>query len=263
MFTTKNLAMTQTGLTIAVRTANDEHTHVLTASFTLPLTHELAEELGPSVARDLFILAQRNNGPEWLPKPEMTNVRLLIETSAYIVDILPHPEAPLRKKHDRIPGVRIKGIGANKGETPNGALWNLHFAMTFEVADFNHLVRLAQGLKLTQYLSFEEEQPALKQQTSDNPSNDAGTTGPKNQRFDEFMNSDHASSETGLMRTRADEPPVVDGEVVDAGAGDAVGQDGRRALPPANDALPEMNDAPPPSNDAAADDASGTDQPTF
>ncbi|MGE0444525.1 MAG: hypothetical protein AB7P99_04800 [Vicinamibacterales bacterium] len=228
MFQTENLQMTITAFAVNVRTGNDEHTHVCTATFQLPLDYELAREISETVARDLYVKVQRNGEDAWVPKPEMTNVRLsLLENGPYTLELRHHPEiAPALR--DRIPHVRIKGIGVSKGETPNGALWTLAFGIGFDVEDFDHPLRLMKSLKLAAFVTFIEEQPNLPgtkpEVTTESEGDDTGG--------DPGMELVRIGPQ-GLTR-------VVDGEVVESGE--------------ATDAEPQEGDEPEPSADAAADD---------
>lgn len=128
-----------------------DRNHLVEVNFELPLTFDLADEISPAIARDLFDKVKA----EWTPKPEISSLVMNLAPATQLMTIREHPDLDPTIK---IGGVGLRKIVAKKGDANT---WILAFTATWTLADPKEAVVMIHRLKLGVYLTFEEQEPQL------------------------------------------------------------------------------------------------------
>lgn len=128
-----------------------DRNHVVEVGFEVALTYDMADEILPAMARDLFLSVKG----EMHPRPEMTEAVFALSPPAQVMECRQHPDlAP----DVRVEGVTLRKIKAIKAE---GGAWALRFLANWTLGRPEEVTLMIQRLKLGVYLSFQEQQPAL------------------------------------------------------------------------------------------------------
>lgn len=124
--------------------------HLVEVEWEAPLTFDLADELSPALARDLF----DTDGADMVPKREMSEVAPVLNVGRQIMTVRPHPDLePL----GRLAGVAIRKVWITKSEA---GTWIVSFLTMFPFEE-RTVIGLIKHLTLGLYLTFEQEAPAL------------------------------------------------------------------------------------------------------
>lgn len=153
MFGTRNVYAMVNGFRVRVKDAREkDRNHLVEVDFEIPLTHSLADEIKPAMARDLF---EEING-EWVARPEILEATFDITPDTQILEVREHPDLdPVVRIH----GVMIRKIGTYKGEA-NAVL--LGFTGTWTLGDYEReAVAMIKRLKTGVYITCEQQQPNL------------------------------------------------------------------------------------------------------
>lgn len=127
-----------------------DRNYVVEVEFEAPLTYELAEDLNPAVARDLF----DQEGADAVAKRELSEVRIGIPVGRQIMTVRQHPEL---EPIGRLAGVEIRRILASKSKA---GTWLLSWVIMFGMDDLM-VIALIRLQKVGVYLTFEVQEPAL------------------------------------------------------------------------------------------------------
>lgn len=129
-----------------------DRNHLAEVDIEIPLTHTLADEILPAMARDLF---DQVNG-EWTPRPEIIEASFDINPDPQVIELREHPDLPAIV---RIPSVTIRKIVTYKGE---GGAVLLGFTATWTLGDYEkETVAIIKRLKTGVYLTSEAQQPSM------------------------------------------------------------------------------------------------------
>lgn len=124
--------------------------HLVEVEWQAPLTFDLADELSPKLARDLF----ENEVGDMVPKREMAEVLPVLSVGRQVMTVRPHPDLdPLGK----LAGVELRKIWITKSEA---GTWLISFLTMFPFEE-RLVIGLIKHLTLGLYLTFEQEAPAL------------------------------------------------------------------------------------------------------
>ncbi len=153
MFGTKNVYSMVNGFKVRVKDARQkDRNHLAEVDFEVPLTHELADEIMPAMARDIF----EKVGAEYIPRPEILEAAFDLNPDSQILELREHPEMD---PFVRIHGVTIRKVFTYKGE---GQAVLLGFTATWNLGDYEReLVQIVKRLKSGVYLSAEPAQMTL------------------------------------------------------------------------------------------------------
>lgn len=152
MFGRANQYGTVSGFNVRVKDEREkDRNHLVEVTFELPLTFELADEISPAIARDLF----NDHKGDWTPKPEISTLGMNIAPETQLMTIRTHPDLD---PEARIAGVSLRKIQAKKGEAGS---WLLSFTTTWTLGDPKEAITMIQRLKLGVYLTFEAQEPQL------------------------------------------------------------------------------------------------------
>ena len=152
MFNRENVYGMVTGFNVRVKDEREQdRNHLIEATFELPLTYDLADEIQPAMARDLF---QDVRG-EWSPKPEMSLAQFALAPAPQLLVLRNHPDLD---PEVRINQVFLRRIQAKKSEAGS---WLLTFTATWTLGDLKEAIVMIQRLKLGAYLTLVEQQPKL------------------------------------------------------------------------------------------------------
>lgn len=209
-----------------------DRNHLVEVDFELPLTFELADEISPPIARDLF----DNVKGQWQPKPEISSLVMNLAPATQLMTIREHPDLDPSIK---IAGVSLRKIQAVKVEAGG---WALKFKTTWTLGDPKEAITMIQRLKLGVYITLEEQAPKL-----DLVNQSDVTPGPTQQALVDGggnVTSITAGKRRGRPRKKTPEQEAKDQEA-----------EARRQLPPAED--PHGGDDQPDEPAAEADPASG------
>jgi len=127
-----------------------DRNHLVEVGFEMPLTYELADEILPAMARDLFIQVKG----DWTPRPEMREAVFNLAPAMQVMDVRNHPELT----GETIQGVQLRKIKAVKGD---GDVWMLRFTASWTLGNPNEVILMITRLRLGVYVTFREQQPAL------------------------------------------------------------------------------------------------------
>lgn len=204
-----------------------DRNHLVEVTFELPLTFELADEISPAIARDLF----NEHKGEWNPKPEISTLGMNLATDTQLMTVRNHPDLD---PDVRIAGVNLRKIQAKKADA---GTWLLAFTATWTLGDPKEAITMIQRLKLGVYLTFEAQEPQLDLRgQADVVDGEVVNTA----KVDKGGNVTSITSKPKRKRKRTPEQEAKDQEA-----------EARRALPPAED--PMAGDDQPPVEGGADD----------
>lgn len=135
------------GVRVKDERQNDRN-HLVEVSFETPLGHDLADQILPAMARDLFDKQQN-------PKPEMTSSVFAVDVKKQILTVRLAPDMP---DAARILGVTVRDITAVKTE---GKTWALQFKANFTLGTDAEAILFIRQLRQGVYLSMEQMQMGL------------------------------------------------------------------------------------------------------
>jgi hypothetical protein len=160
MFGRSNVFGTISGFGVRVKDAREkDKNHLIETKFEVPLTHDLADEILPAMAADIFIRI----GNEWVPKPEVDGIDFNLSPDLQILELREHPELdPIV----RIDGVTIRRVTAYKGE---GNAVFLGFTTTWTLASEAEPIAIIKRLKTGVYMTTTVQQPKLQEAPADEP----------------------------------------------------------------------------------------------
>jgi hypothetical protein len=128
-----------------------DRNHLIETTFEVPLTHDLADEILPAMARDLF----QDVGGDWTPKPELSQAGFNLAPAQQLMTVRNHPDLDAVFQ---TAGVSLRKITAKKGEAN---VWILSFTATWQLGGDNEAMTMIRALKSGVYLTFEAQQPTL------------------------------------------------------------------------------------------------------
>lgn len=127
-----------------------DRNHIVEIEFESPLTFDLADEISPALARDLF----DNDGGDMVAKREISEVVVSLPIGRQVMTVRPHPDLdPL----GRLAGVELRRVRAKKAEA---GTWILSWLAMFPFEE-RTVIGLIKHLKLGVYVTYELESPAL------------------------------------------------------------------------------------------------------
>lgn len=127
-----------------------DRNHVVEVEWEAPLTFDLADEISPALARDLF----DQEAGDMVPKREIQELAPVLAVGRQVMTVRPHPDLdPLGK----LAGVELRKIWITKSEA---GTWLVSFLTMFPFEE-RTVIGLIKHLKLGVYLTFEAESPAL------------------------------------------------------------------------------------------------------
>lgn len=214
-----------------------DRNHMVEVGFEVPLTHELADEILPAMARDLFTQTKG----EWVPRPEMREAVFNLAPPVQVMEVRNHPELG----PETIQGVQIRKIKAVKGD---GDVWLLRFTATWTLGNPTEAILFIQRLRLGVYLTMREQQPSLLPAPAAAESGDGGEA---------------AAPKKGgrRKRTRPEDEAKLRQQQLQEGAARAAEDAGDSDDQPAADE-PAPADPMDAAADAGQDDQPSEDQPT-
>jgi hypothetical protein len=152
MFRQQNVYGMLTGFGVRVKDEREQdRNHLVETTFEVPLTYELADEILPAMARDLYVGVKG----EWQPRPEIQEAVFAVSPSTQIMEVRTHPDLPA---DCRIEGVSLRRIKAKKAEA---GTWLIAFTAGWVLGRPDEAVLMIQRLKLGVFLSFMEQAPKL------------------------------------------------------------------------------------------------------
>lgn len=160
MFGTKNQYGTISQFKVRGKDAREQDkNHTVEVVYELPLTHQLAEDILPAMAKDLFNKAKGKvedvEGAAWEPKPELSETTFNMNLDPQLMEVRQHPDLdPVCRQN----GVTVRQVVAYKSKANT---WMLSFTAGFTLGDENVPIQLIRNLKQGVYLSFEAEEPKL------------------------------------------------------------------------------------------------------
>ncbi len=151
MWTSKDVYATIKGFSVRVKDERqNDRNHLVEVTFETPLTYDLADEILPAMARDLF---DKNKNP----KPEMTSSVFTVDVKKQILTVRLVPGEDLG--HLRILAVAIRDIEAEKDAAKT---WVLKFKANWTLgSDDKEAVLFIRQLRQGVYLSMEQMQGDL------------------------------------------------------------------------------------------------------
>jgi hypothetical protein len=152
MFTKQNVYGVVQGFGVRVKDEREhDRNHLVEVGFEIPLTFDLAHEIMPAMARDLFISVKGSMEP----RPEMQEAIFTLTPPQQVFEARNHPEMD--------PEVSVEGVTLRKIKAvKNGTTWVLRFVANWTLGRPEEVTVMIQRLKLGLYLSFREQQPTLK-----------------------------------------------------------------------------------------------------
>lgn len=134
-----------------------DRNHLMEVGFEVSLTYDMADQILPAMARDLYLSVKG----DMQPRPEMTEAVFALTPPEQVMECREHPDL---QPEVRVEGVSLKKIKAVKG---SGGSWALRFTATWTLGRSEEVALMIRRLKLGVYLSFQEMQPALPVQPID------------------------------------------------------------------------------------------------
>ena len=124
--------------------------HLVETEFEMMLTHALADEILPAMARDLF---QEVSG-EWMARPEFKDATFVLTPGKQNVTVAVSPG------HDpvKILGCTIRNIRAQKTDA---GTWALLFKCTWQFTVDAEAILMIRNLRKGLYLTMEAQQPSI------------------------------------------------------------------------------------------------------
>lgn len=155
MFERENVFGMIVGFGVRVKDAREkDKDHLIEAKFEVPLDHDLAQDIMPAMATDLFNKVKGG----WQAKPEVDELAFNMNPDLQILELREHPELPAVV---RIAGVSIRKVVAYKGEAD--ALF-LGFTTTWTLGDEQEPIAIIKRLKTGVYMTSTAQQPTLETQ---------------------------------------------------------------------------------------------------
>lgn len=152
MFGRPDVYATVGGFNVRVKDEREQDkNHLVEATFEVPLTFELMDEINPAIAKDLF----NTSRGEHTPKPELNDAGLNLAPEPQLLKLKNHPEL---EPEVTIPSVGIRKVRAKKGE---GNTWLLVFTATWTLGDPKEVMIIIQRLKQGTYLTMMAMEPRL------------------------------------------------------------------------------------------------------
>lgn len=152
MFGRENVYATVNSFNVRVKDEREQdRNHLVEATFEVPLSFELMDEINPKIAKDLFDTSKG----EHTPKPELNTVGLNLAPEQQLVILRNHPDLD---PEVRIASAILRKIMVRKGE---GNTWLLVFTITWTLGDPKEVVVIIQRLKQGAYLTMQPQEPKL------------------------------------------------------------------------------------------------------
>lgn len=152
MFLKQNQFATVTGFGVRVKDEREkDRNHLIEITLEVPLTHELADEILPAMARDLF----QEIAGDWVPKPEMQAAEFNLAPEIQILAVRMHPET---EPMFRVLGVSLRKTKAKKTDANT---WVLVFTATWQLGADTEATTIIRALKSGVYVTFEVQEPNL------------------------------------------------------------------------------------------------------
>lgn len=152
MFGTPNQFAKVIGFGVRVKDERQaDRNHQIEATFEVPMTHSLADEISPAMARDLF---QSVKG-EFVPKAELTEAKFALKPETQSMVVREHPDmAPML----RVEGVTLRKIRVRKTDAGS---WALVFTATWVLGQDSEATSMIRSLKASIYVTLQQQQPSL------------------------------------------------------------------------------------------------------
>lgn len=151
MFKTPNVYAMVQGFAVRPKDEREnDKNHLVETEFEMMLTHALADEIMPAMARDLF---QEVSG-EWLARPEMKEAVFVLTPGKQNVTVAVHPDTDQMK----LAGVTIRNIRAVKTDA---GTWALRFKCTWQFTLDSEAILMIRNLRQGLYLTMEAQQPSI------------------------------------------------------------------------------------------------------
>jgi hypothetical protein len=167
MFGKRDQFATVSGFGVRVKDEREkDRNHIIEINFEVPLSHDLADQILPAMARDLFQEVKK----EWVPKPEMDSAAFSLGTSLQVMTVRQHPDLEAMFQTE---GVGIRKVQARKTE---GNTWILVFTTSWTMTDNVQAISMIRSLKSGVYLTFVEQAPSLDFQGDEPPAAGAVAT---------------------------------------------------------------------------------------
>lgn len=128
-----------------------DRNHLIEVTFELPLTRDLADEISPAMARDLY----QETAGEYTPKAELQDAGFNLLPDTQIMTVKQHPDL---EPIFRAAGVTIRKIKAKKGDAN---AWVLQFTTTWALTQDVEAMAMIRALKSGIYLTMEAQQMRL------------------------------------------------------------------------------------------------------
>lgn len=152
MFGRPDVFATVNGFNVRVKDEREQDkNHLVEATFEVPLTFDMMDEISPAIARDLFEGTKDGH----IARPELNGADLNLAPEVQIVQLKNHPEL---EPDVKIAGVTLRRIKARKAEA---GTWLLLFTATWTLGDPREVVVMIQRLKQGVYLTFNQQEPKL------------------------------------------------------------------------------------------------------
>lgn len=140
------------GFAVRVKDEREQdRNHLIEVNYEIPLTFDLADEILPAMAKDLFMDV---NG-SWQPKPEIQQSIFNLSPAPQVMTVRTHPEL---SADIAVPGVTLRKISAKKVDA---GTFMLCFTATWTLGDRKEAVSVIDRLKLGVYLTFVEQQRTM------------------------------------------------------------------------------------------------------
>jgi len=152
MFGKENQYAMVSGFGVRVKDEREkDRNHIIESNFEVALTHDLADQIMPAMARDLF----QEVAGQWEPKPEIQVAGFNLAPETQTMVVREHPELdPLFKTE----GVGIRRVQAKKSD---GGTWILTFTTSWVMTDAVQATAIIRSLKSGVYLTFAVQAPKL------------------------------------------------------------------------------------------------------
>lgn len=158
MFSKQNVLAVVQAFGVRVKDERQQdRNHVVEVGFEVSLTYDMADEIMPAMARDLFLSVKG----DMQPRPEMTEAAFALAPPAQVMECRQHPDL---EPEVRVEGVTLRKIRAVK---TYGGTWAMRFVANWTLGRHEEVTLMIQRLKLGVYLSFYEQAPALPIQPMD------------------------------------------------------------------------------------------------